>query len=506
MNSRIDALADRLDAASAWPAPTPLPDGLPPVAKFDYELLPELLRDHVRDISERMQCPPDYVATGLLVMLSSVIGRRLGIAPKRLDDWLVVPNLWGAVVGNPGVLKTPALNEALRPLRELEAAAMLLHEAGRTAATASEMISEQASRVAKEAIRKALSAGDHGAAEREARRVADNEAEKPPACRRYILNDSTVEKLGALLNESPNGLLQFRDELNGFFRTFEKPGHESDRSFYLEAWNGDGSFTYDRIGRGTLHIQGACLAVLGGIQPGPLAALVRDLRGSGDDGLLQRFQVAVWPDPQVGWTNVDRSPDLEARQRVNKLVARLDQMTAVSVGADPGRIPLLRFSDDAQLLFDGWRHALELRLRGGSEHPMMECHLAKYRSLVPAVALILHLVDHEDGPVSEIALAQALGWSEYLETHARRIYSPALNPDMDAARLLLARILKGEVPTTFAARDVYRNQWSGLTGPREVECALSVLLDFDWVRSRQEPTSGRPRTIFETTPAARSKS
>ena len=70
-----------------------------------------------------------------------------------------------------------------------------------------------------------------------------------------------------------------------------------DRAFYCEAWNGTGAYTYDRIGRGTLHIRAACLSVLGGIQPGPLERYLRAVfAGRGDDGLLQRFQLAVWPD------------------------------------------------------------------------------------------------------------------------------------------------------------------------------------------------------------------
>jgi len=112
--------------------------------------------------------------------------------------------------------------------------------------------------------------------------------------------------LGEILNENPHGILLFRDELNGFFRTLERQGHEADRAFYLECWNGDNSFTYDRIGRGTLHIAGACLSILGSIQPGPLADIVRGLRGIGDDGLLQRFQLAVWPDASPEWQNIDR--------------------------------------------------------------------------------------------------------------------------------------------------------------------------------------------------------
>ena len=45
------------------------------------------------------------------------------IRPKRHDDWTVVPNLWGAIVARPGMLKTPALREVLKPLRNLAAKA-----------------------------------------------------------------------------------------------------------------------------------------------------------------------------------------------------------------------------------------------------------------------------------------------------------------------------------------------------------------------------------------------
>jgi len=43
----------------------------------------------------------------------------------------------------------------------------------------------------------------------------------------------------------------------------DRPGHENDRAFYCEAWNGTSAYTYDRIGRGTVHIRAACLSVLG---------------------------------------------------------------------------------------------------------------------------------------------------------------------------------------------------------------------------------------------------
>jgi len=81
----------------AWEEPVPLPEGLPPVAALDPAMVPEPLRGWLGDVSERMQIPLDFAATGAVVVAGSLIGRKIGIYPKRYDDWLVGPNLWGAL-------------------------------------------------------------------------------------------------------------------------------------------------------------------------------------------------------------------------------------------------------------------------------------------------------------------------------------------------------------------------------------------------------------------------
>ena len=114
---------------------------------------------------------------------------------------------------------------------------------------------------------------------------------------RLVVNDVTVEKLGELLNENPRGLLLVRDELHGALSRLDREDYQSERAFYLEAYNGDGSFTFDRIGRGTIHIPCCTLSMIGGIQPSRVSSLVAEAaKGGGSDGLLQRFQLAVWPD------------------------------------------------------------------------------------------------------------------------------------------------------------------------------------------------------------------
>ena len=122
----------------------------------------------------------------------------------------------------------------------------------------------------KKAVKTDLAKAQEVAAE-----IVQLESAAEPVRRRYLVNDTTVEKLGEILNQNPNGVTIFRDELISFFRSLDKDGQEGARGFYLTAWNGDARYTYDRIGRGTLDITAACLSMIGGTQPGPLGDYLR---------------------------------------------------------------------------------------------------------------------------------------------------------------------------------------------------------------------------------------
>jgi putative DNA primase/helicase len=107
----------------SWPDPKPLQGGLEPVEEFDIAFLPASLGPWIEDISNRLQCPPDFVAVAAITALGSLIGRRAGIKPQLKTDWTEVPNIWGCFIGRPGMLKSPAMAEALKPLHHLEAEA-----------------------------------------------------------------------------------------------------------------------------------------------------------------------------------------------------------------------------------------------------------------------------------------------------------------------------------------------------------------------------------------------
>lgn len=160
-------------------------------------------------------------------------------------------------------------------------------------------------------------------------------------------------------------------------------------------------------------------------------------------------------------------------------------------------IPYLRFDEAAQEQFSAWLdHLSGVRLKSEDLSPTFISHLSKYRKLVPSLALINHLADGGCGPVGGTALARAIAYAEYLETHAMRVYNAAGLDEIGVAKLLVKRVKDGDITGDFTARWIYKHHWSGLTDPKQVAAGLEMLVDYQWLASRELKTGGRPATIY----------
>ncbi|QEU34295.1 YfjI family protein [Stenotrophomonas maltophilia] len=478
--------------------PEPLPDPLPAVPALDPALLPDCVRTWCMDTADSLQVPLDFTAVPAMVGLAAALGgRQLAVRLKTHGHWYERPILWGCVIGRPSSGKSPALSPVRRLLESVTAPERDKYQQARKIHDGNAILADARKAHAKDEARKALKKGtpiDPEALGESAR--FDDAAPTEP---RLVVNDATVEKLGELLNENSRGLIQFRDELAGWLASLDREGREQDRAFWLECWNGTGPYTSDRIGRGTVRIEACAVSILGGMQPGKLAEYVRGaVRGGfSDDGLMQRFQLAVYPDLPASWRYTDRPMDRAAEERARAAFNRLRALIPADVGAETTEacdVPFLRLSGDAQGLFVEWQTELMQRLRAGGEPPFMESHLAKYPALAGRLAVVLHLADNGTGPVSADAMLKALGWCEHLERHARRIYAPATDNGLTAAHLLLRK--RDSLPDGFTARDVYRKCWAGLNDPDTVAEALALLTDHRQVIEVAETTGGRPSTSY----------
>ena len=483
--------------------PAPLPDH-PAVAPFEHDLLPDTLAPWVRDIAERLQCPPDFVAVAAMVALAVVVGRKVAIRPKRHDTWAVIANLWALVIGRPGIMKTPAIEATFGPLDRLMARALEEHDQAMQRFEADKMAAKLRAEAREKKARERLK-NNHDANLGDLLTPSTIES---PTLRRYRTNDTSTASLGELLRQNPNGMLVYRDELVSLLKGLDKEDQAEGRGFYLTGWNGDSPYTLDRIGRGLyLHIPALCISLLGGTQPGRLAEYTgQAIRGgAADDGLIQRFGLMVWPDPVATWRNVDRPPDHTAERVAYAVFDRLDRLDPASIGAQqdhdedghPVGLPYLRFSAEALSHFQEWHEALEVRLRSGELHPALESHFSKYRKLVPALALLIHLADDGRGEIGEDATLKALAWAEYLETHAHRVYGAVTQVEVAAAKAILRRIERGDLQAPFTTRDVWRPGWAGLSDRALVVRALELLADYGHLTVEVDrETGGRPATRY----------
>jgi Protein of unknown function (DUF3987)/Bifunctional DNA primase/polymerase, N-terminal len=504
--------------AGGWPKREPINAELKPVPPFDPALLPEALRPWIMDEAERMPCPPDFIAAPAIVMISSIVGARCGIRPKSHDSWIVVPNLWGGVVGLPSTKKSPAIAAAMKPLGRLIEIVQKIHENELHEHAIKKAIHEAKIELMearlKALVKAAAKDGKSEDPEEVARALQELRAEAPapPTVPRFKTNDSTIEKLGELLRDNPRGLLMVRDELVGLMASWEREGREGDRAFFLEAYNGDQSFDTDRIGRGHIHIPNLCLSLFGGIQPDKLTAYLDMATGALDnDGMLQRFQMLVYPDHRK-WEWRDEAPDPSARELAYETIAGLVNFNPVAWGATPAgqydKFPAFRFTDDAQEIFIQWSIELHDRINGESD-PLIQQHLSKYDKLFPALALLFHLIDCAAhgvrGPITRTCAIRAAGWCEYLEAHARRCYGLLKDSGLRSAQALARKLERGELKNGFTAREVRRHQWTGLKTERSVETAIEWVEDCGWVRRMRPPFGqvGRPTNRYEIHPDLR---
>ena len=502
-------------SSDLWPDPLPLGNELPPVEPFNDEFLPESFRPAAKDIAQRMQVPLDFPAVAQVLTLAGAVNRRAEIQPKANDyTWVVKPNLWGGIIAPPGFMKSPTVECATKPLREIEDDYRRTFEQDGLEFQKAREFWELRRNAYRQSITAAFKAG----------KPLPNEIGPPPEEPkpvRLIINDATFESLHEIMAVNPAGILLIRDELSGFLAQLERHGREGERAFYLEAWNGNTGHTIDRIGRGSIHVPACCVSMVGGIQPNRLKNYFADtLRGGPtDDGLIQRFQLLVWPDLPSGWMLVDRFPDSAALKQVESILKKLVRLDAEA--------PLrLRFSAEAQELFNDWMAELEAKVRSEDIHPALAGHLSKFRKTMPALALLFELADRGamggfDGFVAslqadsqiygEVSLQhtqQAAAFCDYLESHARRVYACVITPQVRAAHVLASKIKakKVGVDGVFSLREVYLKGWSGIDSPELAQGAAGILEDASWIRAMdQEPglQGGRPSMKYEINPKVR---
>jgi putative DNA primase/helicase len=493
---RIKAIAA---SEYGWEQLIPLRDQLCSVPDFEYEILPTQLRRWVQDEAERMGVPPEMIAVGAMVAAATLIGPKVQIKPKRFDDWSITPNLWAVTIGAPGSKKTAVISKSLEAVSAFDDEMMTEHRDAQKdyrERMAAFTIYEE---VKKKDVVKAFKSGDIDGGNRMSAELEGETPREPPR-RQYVVQDATYQKLGMIQQDNPDGLLLCLDEINGWLESLEK--NPEARAYYLEGWNGNSMARFQRVGREECNARN-CINFIGGAQPNSAIhkRIRQAVRGNFDDGLVQRFQLMIYPDPcpEIG---VDRPPDTEAGVIAFAAFSMLRLMQGYTGNPDFEPVEY-RFSEDAQQAFDAWYRDNHAQVND-EESAAFASHLSKYASLIPSLALITQLLENTGSPtISVDALEKALKWESFLKAHALRIYSMAKDHGLSAAHKIYSRIESGQLGEKFTERDLKRKQWSGLTDADAIKSGLTVLVEHNALMAEQRESGGRTTTEYRIHPEIR---
>jgi len=449
-------------------------------------MLPTNIRGWIMDVAKRMQTYPTFSAAAAISFVSAIIARRVNLTPKRYDkQWVVYPNVWGAIVGKAGSQKSPSITPMFEPIRKHNKKMLDLHK---IELENWEYEVEQCKKEKRDA----------------------SEYPVKPTRESLFTNDATPEALQKIHQDNPQGVLLYRDELSGFIDQMTKQGREGARQFFLEGWSGDGAFSYDTISRGNTYIDGLCLTLFGSIQPSILAKQVEnDRNGTGADGFIQRFQLLVKSNPKPNYSLAisDVEPDYAAKQLYEDTLERLLNLptndTPVTVN----------FDNQAQEIFDSWYEVLENRLRSQKMPDMLASHLSKYRSLMPSLALIFEAINNElfhadtlssDLTISSESTRLAVEWVQYLESVAEDILIEDNEGEIDHSIVLSEKIANkiasGTITNGCTVREL-KSKFRGKMDKAHLVDTLEMLRENGWIEIQSIKTSGRPKKCLFINPS-----
>jgi Protein of unknown function (DUF3987) len=434
-----------------------------------------------------------HVAVPLLGIASSLIGTARRVMASR--SWTQAMTIWTGVVGFSGTGKTPGIDATKRALSQIErdrsyklAELQRAHEGRVEAAKAARA---QWKKDLKDAAQGKVVSIDNYRSKVASEPVMPAAAADPGpfvAPRLYVSN-ATIERLAALLQARPQGMLMLCDELASLFLNMSRYSGGQDNEFWLEAWNGS-PYTIERVGRPPISVSHLLIGVVGGLQPDKLA---RSFRGD-LDGMYARLLFA-WPiDPPY------RPLTNEVAEVEPEIVNALSRIVDLACGDAPRRVPL---STEALEAFERFRQCQHHGKDG------LEGREREWWAKSPAHVLRLA------GTLSYLSWAMAGGGSEpeqielefveaavrlvrdYFWPHSRAaLRQIGLNERHTNARRVL-RWIRAQAKQEVSLKDIRRDALNHSLDADQTKALLDGLTRAEWLRESSTPTAGRPIRRWE---------
>lgn len=386
-------------------------------------------------------------AFSLLISTSSLIDHR---AKLHAGNMTTPAFLWGGLVARSGGGKSPTMKASLKGIRAMDV----------------ELTRESSRRVGMwlQGIE-----------------LAGKKAPPPPPrppWRQFIASDTTVEALGVLLQDNPEGILMVYDELSEFIGRMDaySAGGGKDRGVYLSAYDG-GQVTINRKSTPVpMVIENFSVGIIAGVQPEKLSELFKQ-RGGGADGLYQRF--LMYAARAAGKVDYSAAHVCDTQRAVNDLQNRVKNEL---FGGD------VFLSDEAKSLMQAYHQNARV-LAQRTPAPRLAEHLDKFPGFLARVTFTLHALQCAVGDtwrdvVDADTLRRAEKIMKVLYHHSVAIYETLDGQAGGVSKLVKsacdAILSQGWQQIQRGDLTRYATGWQGAKD-REDEGALDVLIECGWL-------------------------
>jgi len=482
----------RLRATGDWDNPDEsiLDDRRGELPELPLEALPQAMHRWIFEAARGAGVTAGHIALPLIGISSGLIGVARRVQATR--SWQQPMTCWTCLVGLSGSGKTPSLDVVRRALSVVErsrqeenSARQLTHETRVERAKA-------ALKKWKDDVAAAVDAGQPPPV-----KPAEAQDVRPFVVPRLFVNDCTIERLASLLEARPRGVVYVADELARLFQNLERYSGGSDRSFWLESWDGN-SFVVERLGRPPVLLRHLLVGIVGGFQPDLLA---RSFDGD-SDGIYARFLYA-WP-PEAPFREPTDDAD-ETDPEIINAFARLANLEAGDEDAfAPRSVPLTADAREVFAAFAGFAHRERRSLDGRDRE-----YWCKGTAHVLRLAGVLCFLEWAwtGGPEPQAIDARhvesaVLLWREYFWPHGRAALRLVGVSDKHSHARAVLRWLRANGKTTASREEMRREALSRRLDAGDTQALLDMLERVGWLREVTAKVSGpgRPARRWEINP------
>lgn len=460
-----------------------MPEPLPPRESFPVDALPPVVAAYVTAVATALPCAIETVALPLLAAIGSAIGNSRRVRPKA--SWSEPAVVWSCTVLGSGKLKSPAHEKAVCFLASRQRKLIAKYKQKMR-----EFEAEKDQYEADKKRRKKLN--DYGA--------EPPMAPEPPTCERLTTSDCTVEALASLLSENPRGVLLERDELSGWFASFDRyaNGSGGDLAAFLTMHRA-GALTVDRkTGTRLTHVDHAAVSICGTIQPKTLQrCLTEDFF---DRGLPARFLFAMPDSPPRRWNENTISPGIETAMDglFDRLLA-IDLETKMDEDGNEYRVPIdLPLSAESKAVWATFYddHAQE---QESLDDDRAEYAWSKLEAYSVRFSLIFTLCRAADaGEIDSASMADAIRLTRWFCSETRRVYSMLSESPTQKQESGLIRLIRERFGGRVTPRELTRATRK-YQPTEKAEAALEELVSAGrgkWEVTIPESGPGKPLQTF----------